>query len=91
LKLTIPTANILKVYIIMNNYLWQSFKIGIQQLKDRGTNENCKFLWHGTRHTNLKQLYEGEEGFDIKYSNDGMWGRGLYFAENASYNRGYSR
>ena len=30
-------------------------------------------------------FYEGEEGFDIKYSNTGMWGRGIYFAQNAKY------
>lgn len=35
-------------------------------------------------------FYNGEEGFDIKYSNDGMWGRGLYFAEDASYSLSYS-
>jgi len=36
-------------------------------------------------------LYEGEEGFDIKFANNGYWGRGLYFAENASYSLNYSK
>jgi hypothetical protein len=59
-------------------------------LKQKGVQDNMKYLWHGTRVSDPKLFYEGEEGFDIKYSNDGMWGRGLYFAENASYSLGYS-
>jgi hypothetical protein len=35
-------------------------------------------------------FYEGEEGFDIKYSNTGMWGRGIYFAEKAIYSLNYA-
>jgi hypothetical protein len=34
-------------------------------------------------------IYTGEEGFDMKYSKDGMWGRGLYFAQNAKYSDPY--
>mmetsp|Transcript_24135 Transcript_24135/g.21200 ORF Transcript_24135/g.21200 Transcript_24135/m.21200 type:complete len:143 (+) Transcript_24135:1897-2325(+) len=48
-------------------------------------------LWHGTRNTHPKEIYEAfDEGFDLQYSNDGMWGRGLYFAVNASYSVSYS-
>ena len=32
----------------------------------------------------------GEVGFDMRYSNQGMWGVGIYFAENASYSNGYA-
>ena len=31
-----------------------------------------------------------EEGFNIVYSNDGMWGRAIYFAVNSSYSNAYS-
>jgi len=44
-----PNAKILKIKILMNYYLWQSFKIGIDQLQQKGVNENLKYLWHGTR------------------------------------------
>jgi hypothetical protein len=33
---------------------------------------------------------EGEEGFDMKFAKEGMWGRGIYFARNASYSHKYS-
>jgi hypothetical protein len=59
-------------------------------LQSKGVQENVKELWHGTRNNKPSLFYKGEEGFDIKYSNQGMWGKGLYFAENASYSLGFS-
>ena len=47
-------------------------------------------MWHGTKNSDPKLFYQGDEGFDIKYANKGMWGNGIYFAENASYCLGYS-
>ena len=47
-------------------------------------------LWHGTRTTEPKLIYEGNEGFDMKFSSEGLWGRGLYFAEKAYYSNGYA-
>ena len=42
-------------------------------------------LYHGTRVTDPKSIYEGEEGFDIRFSRAGMWGEAAYFAVNSSY------
>jgi hypothetical protein len=47
-------------------------------------------LWHGTRDTDPKIIYEGQEAFDAKYSREGMWGIGLYFAVNSSYSLNWS-
>ena len=47
-------------------------------------------LWHGTRLNDPKFIYEGNEGFDMKFSSEGLWGRGLYFADKASYGNSYS-
>ena len=41
-------------------------------------------------HSTLIQVYKCEEGFDMRFSADGMWGRGNYFAENASYSHNYA-
>ena len=46
---------------------------------------NEKELFHGTRHTNPDAIWKGEDGFDMRHSADGMWGRGTYFASEASY------
>ncbi len=67
-----------------------SFKINLDHLKQKGVAENIKVLWHGTRRSDPSLFYKGEEGFDIKYSREGMWGRGIYFAENAKYSFDYS-
>jgi hypothetical protein len=42
-------------------------------------------LWHGTRKTDPAEIYSGKEGFDIKYSSNGLYGKGLYFAKDANY------
>jgi hypothetical protein len=31
-----------------------------------------------------------EEGFNLNYANEGMWGKANYFAFNSSYSNGYS-
>lgn len=42
-------------------------------------------LFHGTRQTPPSVVWNSEEGFDMRYSADGMWGRGCYFAVHAAY------
>lgn len=49
-----------------------------------------KYLFHGTRLTEPTTLMEAEEGFDMRFSNSGMWGKGVYFAEKASYSDDYA-
>jgi hypothetical protein len=60
----------------------------------RAKNNNEKplesYLWHGTSKCDPKLIWESSDGFTINFSNDGMWGRGLYFAQNASYSNNYS-
>lgn len=47
-------------------------------------------LFHGTRLTDPKSIYESEEGFNLIFSNDGYWGRANYFAFNSSYSNDYA-
>ena len=44
-----------------------------------------RLLWHGTRANDPVQLATGENGLDQRYSNAGMHGFGIYFANNAAY------
>jgi hypothetical protein len=41
-------------------------------------------LWHGTKGTAPANIYT-KDGLNIVYANDGMWGKGIYFAANANY------
>ena len=49
-----------------------------------------KHLFHGSRDTAPNLIYETETGFDPRFSNSGMYGRGIYFADNANYSSAYA-
>ena len=50
----------------------------------------CIVLFHGTKNTDPYDMMKWEEGFDMRFSNKGMWGNGIYFAKQASYSHRYS-
>jgi hypothetical protein len=59
--------------------------------RDNGIVPLVMKLYHGSYLTAPKLIYDSHEGFDINFSKGGMWGRGIYFAVNASYScNGYS-
>lgn len=37
------------------------------------------------------QIYNSDEGLDMRYSQDGFYGQGIYFADNAKYSHTYAR
>ena len=49
-----------------------------------------RHLFHGTRKTDPKLIYESDVGFDIKYSSDGLNGFAIYFATNSRYSNDYA-
>lgn len=80
----------LKVEIIQNSELWSVYKLGVTQTLKNHKIDNQKLLWHGTSGADPFLVYQGEEGFDMKFAHSGMWGRGLYFAANSSYSDPYA-
>jgi len=90
-KKTQPTANIIKVQRIQNRRLWTVFQTELNFLKEKygGKEVDVRYLYHGTRATPPPLIYESEEGFDMKFSPGGMWGRANYFAVNSSYSNSY--
>ena len=40
-------------------------------------------MFHGTAQTPPHMIYNGQEGFDMRFCNKGMWGIASYFAEQA--------
>ncbi|CAK59382.1 unnamed protein product (macronuclear) [Paramecium tetraurelia] len=92
-------GQIYEIYRIQNKSLWDNYNAEKNKLieihKQQGTNlkaiEIDRYLWHGVRTQHPQIIYSGlKEAFDQTYSNIGMWGAGIYFAENASYSRNYS-
>ena len=85
-KESIPSVQMKKLERIQCKDLWKRyslFKEEMDKKNKRKTNE--KLLFHGTRDTDPKDIFKSEKGFDFRYSSDGLWGRGTYFAVKASY------
>ena len=42
--------------------------------------------WHGTSAMDPMVIYnDQQDGFMMQYASEGYWGKGIYFANNASY------
>jgi len=88
---TLSSKAIVKIERIQNKWLWEKYffqKILLE--KKNGHKNNELLLFHGTRSNPPQVLYNGQDGFDYKFSDGGMWGRGTYFATNAVYSDSYS-
>lgn len=49
-----------------------------------------KHLFHGTNQTDPKLIYQSEDGLDIRFSNAGAYGTGVYFANNSAYSNSFT-
>lgn len=87
---TMPNVSFLKIERVQNKPLWRKYQHCSHRMYQYDGVLNEKLLFHGSRRTNPKEIYKGDDGFDIRCSNSGMWGRGSYFAANASYSDGYA-
>ncbi|CDW84031.1 UNKNOWN [Stylonychia lemnae] len=90
-KQTMSSYKIQNIERIQNKRLWRVFTVENQDVADRNNQNSAQtlMLYHGTGQNSPKLIYDGEEGFDMRYSNEGMWGKANYFAQNASYSHGY--
>lgn len=86
--LTLPKVNILKVERIQNKVLWRRYLNCSRNFHRPFLRE--ELLFHGTRVNQPEDIYKGGEGFDMRFSSSGMWGRGNYFAVNSSYASSYA-
>ena len=52
---------------------------------------NRMLLFHGTRQTEPERIYKNfDTGFDLQYAAHGAYGKGIYFARDASYSHGFA-
>ena len=76
---------------IQNKWLWEKYDHHKNRLNRKNSGQvNEKELFHGTRDKNPNNIFEGEQGFDTRFSAKGMWGMANYFAADASYSDRYS-
>ena len=89
--LTLPNAEILRVERIQNKLIMRRYFHRSQLMRDFGTEDlREELLFHGTRGTKPELICNGDEGFDMRFSEEGYWGRGNYFAVNSSYSHHYA-
>ena len=90
-KLTLPDVEVLKIKRVQNKILWKRYHNRCQLMRDFNTAYlRDELLFHGTRQNKPEQIYRGDEGFDMRFSGDGLWGRGNYFAVNSSYSNSFA-
>lgn len=91
MRATMPTVKLVKMERIQSKHLWSEYFAARETLRQANKgNANEMLLFHGTRSTAPEVIYKGKHGFDFRHSAEGMWGRGSYFAVNASYSHGYA-
>jgi ABC-type branched-subunit amino acid transport system substrate-binding protein len=83
----VQNAGIWSYYVFRKNQLANKYGVDIndsQTLKEID-------VWHGTSSLNPDVIYKDmQEGFMVNYAQQGMYGRGIYFAERAGYADCYS-
>jgi O-acetyl-ADP-ribose deacetylase (regulator of RNase III) len=89
---TLSGASIKRIRRVQHPLLWERYAVSRRALHKKlgRTADIEKLLYHGTRNTPPDVIYQTEDGFDMRYSAEGMWGQGIYFAVNSSYSDGYA-
>ena len=88
---TLTQAEITRIDRIQNRLLWHKYIAKGRQMYDFAEGIlNEEFLFHGSRKNDPALIYKGDQSFDMRFCISGMWGRGNYFAKNASYSNNYA-
>ena len=84
-------VTIKKIERIQNTWLWELYQLSKKRMFEKNDGQvNEKTLFHGTRLTSPKDIYDSEQGFDNRLASKGLWGEGTYFAERAEYSDCYA-
>ena len=89
---TLPNSSVSEIQRIQSKWLWSKYAFCRQRMKIKNgdSNVNEALLFHGPRQTTPETIYTSEYGFDFRFGSSGMWGKGAYFAGNASYSNDYA-
>ena len=88
---TLTNATIIKLERIQNKWLWERYSFAKKRMSKKNKDQvNEKHLFHGTRDTPPEKVYRSEKGVDFRFSREGLFGTGSYFAVNASYSNSYA-
>ena len=89
--LTMGAGRVQNITRVQNKWVWEKYATQKKRLDRKNSGRvNEMELFHGTRGNDPKVIYDGEEGFDMRYGAQGMWGVANYFAVNANYSHKYA-
>lgn len=88
---SLPNMEIRRIDRIQNKILWRKYVDRAKQMYERNNGKLSEVkLFHGTRNNKPELIFQGDASFDMRFSSNGLWGRGNYFAVNSSYSHGYA-
>ena len=88
---SLPNADIKRIDRVQNKLLWKKYRNRGETMKTFNNGvQREQMLFHGTRTNDPLLIYKGDAGFDKRFSRQGLWGQGNYFATNASYSDGFA-
>ena len=58
--------------------------------KEKAPLDLAKHLFHGPSSNNPSGVYGSEDGLDMRHSNNGLNGYGIYFADSSHYSHKYA-
>jgi hypothetical protein len=80
-------GDIIKIEKIYNCVIYEKFITEFKRMLKKYPNlkidDILKHMFHGSRDTEPHLIYGSEAGLDFRFSNSGMYGRGIYFADNS--------
>ena len=65
-------------------------KLACEKHKDKSLTQLVKLLFHGTKNTKPDVIYNGSQGLDMRFSQKGLYGEGIYFADGPNYSDAYA-
>lgn len=88
---TMNGKTVIQIEQVQNKHLWTRYQqTKVRLHKKDPLNVNEKELFHGTRDKPAQTICSSEEGFDMRFSREGLWGQANYFAVKASYSDTFS-
>ncbi|XP_070827922.1 protein mono-ADP-ribosyltransferase PARP12 [Chaetodon trifascialis] len=91
-KRTLPQSSIQSIQRIQNPYLWKVFQWQKEQMKKRngGKAVNEQYLFHGTDESLIEAICEQNFDWRMCGVHGTAYGKGSYFARDASYSHRYA-
>jgi len=87
-----PLNSIVEISKIYNTNLREYWLKELEMVKKCNNNSDMEYtrlLWHGTSHTHPQKIYNSSKGWKLNYAGEGnLWGKGLYFSQDAIYSSG---